>query len=523
MSYMEKKFAMLCSALLAVSVMLSGCNLGGGGSSEKSAGNDVSRPKEKFNLTVMRSEHPSQPQSTDSPVLKQLEKVYGVNIDLQTTPSSDYDTKKQTLISTNHIPDVIFVTLKDFQDYAKTGIFLDLTPYMDKTPNLKKALEKFPDYKRILVNDKLYGFPNLDRENSYYAQRAMIRTDILRDLNLPMPGTFDELYQTLKKMKAVYPDSYPWTMRNGITGNLSYLGYSFGTGYTIYYDPAKDKYQYGPLYPEFKNLMAYLKKMYDEKLLDPNYAKNTAQQWQQNLSSGKSLFMFDNDQFTVNFNQVLQRTNPNAKFDIMPILKNDSGQRRNYRYPDGHPTNFYAISSKVKNPEQIVKFLDWLYTEEGADITNYGVEGEHYSRTKDGVKINPEFMAKFKDKQEQAWSMLSYLGAGFQGFSLYSDQTVFDIVDPQMAAWAEFIKKESEQGLVQQIPIDPPFNPEELEKLKQLRTSVGTIVSQNLDKFIMGDRPIGNYDVFVKELTDAGAKEIENIYNAAYDRLKANK
>lgn len=511
-----RKINFIVAAALGMTMILTGCS---GNASEVKSTEHSKKPQ---TITVLRSEHPSQPLRADAPSLLQIEKIKGIKIDLQSSPLSDFGVKLRTLLTTNRMPDVAFVKIPEIREFANTGMFLDLTPYWEngKLPNLRKALEKHPDYKKILVNGKLYGFPNLDREEMYYGQYPMIRTDILKKLNLPMPTSFEELYQTLKKMKTVYPDSYPWTMRWGINSQFGYLAYSFGSGFATYYEPVTQKYQYGPIYPEFKNMIVYLKKLYDEKLLDPNYATNTAQQWQQNLSSGKSLFYYDNNMFGVNFIGALKKLDKDAMFDMVPVLKNDQGVRRAYRYPSGHIDVFYAISSKVKDPDRVVELFDWFYSEEGADITNYGIPGEHFTRTKEGVTIKPELLAQFKDKAEPAWALLSYLGTGFQGFGPYADETIFQNVDPQMITWAEAVKKMDDEGILRQYEMAPPFTNDETEKLKDLNTKVSTIANQNYDKFIMGDRPISEWNNFVKELTDAGAKEIEKIYNTAYERLK---
>lgn len=493
-------------------------------STEKSEDNHhyIVDPKENFKVTVLRPEHPSQPLRADAPSLLEIKRKTGITIDLTSAPLSDFDVKKRTLLSTNRLTDVMWTDISDIREFADAGIFLDLTPYWEsgKLPNLRKALENHPDYKKILVNGKLYGFPNLDREEMYYGQQPMIRTDILKELNLPIPTSFDELHTTLKKMKEAYPDSYTWTMRWGIKSQLGYLGYAFGSGYDFYYEPKTDKYQFGPLYPEFKDLIVYLKKMYDDKLLDPNYATNTAQQWQQNLSSGKSLFYYDNNMFGVNFIGALQKTDPEAMIDMIPVLKNKNGDRRGYRYPSGHIGAFYAISSKVKNPDKVIELFDWFYSEEGADITNYGIPGEHFTRTKDGIQINQELMDRFKDKAEPAWAYLSYLGTNFQGFGPYSDQTVFERLDPQMTEWGKLVKKQADEGIIRQYMMTPPFNDEETEILKELKTNVTSIAEQNFDRFIMGDRPMSEWDDFVQELVDAGAKQVEKIYNDAYDRVR---
>jgi putative aldouronate transport system substrate-binding protein len=42
-------------------------------------------------------------------------------------------------------------------------------------------------------------------------------------------------------------------------------------------------------------VLAYFNKLYSEKLIDPDYAVNTPQTWQEKLSSGESLFYLDNN------------------------------------------------------------------------------------------------------------------------------------------------------------------------------------------------------------------------------------
>ncbi|MDF2718579.1 MAG: hypothetical protein K0R28_5504, partial [Paenibacillus sp.] len=44
--------------------------------------------------------------------------------------------------------------------------------------------------------------------------------------------------------------------------------------------------------------------------------------------------------------------------------------------------------------------------------------------------------------------------------------------------------------------------------------------TQNVDKFILGSRPLGELDAFAKEVAAGGATEIEDIYNAAWKRMK---
>jgi len=104
------------------------------------------------------------------------------------------------------------------KEFAKTGMFLAVSDYMDQIPNFSKYVQENPEIKRLYIDGKLYRFPVGVQNHVQLTQAPVIRTDILQKLNLAVPTTFDELYAVLKKMKEAYPDSYPFSSR-GI-GNL---------------------------------------------------------------------------------------------------------------------------------------------------------------------------------------------------------------------------------------------------------------------------------------------------------------
>lgn len=483
---------------------------------------DSSKPSEKqqpLNLRVMMAENAGQPILKDSVAIKEIQKKLGVTIDLEPVPGSNYTEKKRTLIATNNIPDIIRVDPADIKEYAHTGIFLPVSDYIDKyAPNFKKLMQQEPEMKKIMVDGKLYGFPVMANYRVQLAPAPVMRTDLLKQLNLKAPETFDELYTVLKKFKEAHPTSYPMTIRNGTRGLLGWIAYPLGSGFDIYYDKdAGGKWIFGPATPEFRSVLAYLNKLYSEKLLDPDYATNTAQIWQEKLGSGKSFFFYDNNSFAINFNKSLQASNKDAKFEVMPLMKNEKGQKRNYKYAP-HWWSTFAISSKVKNPEEVVKFMDWLYSEEGVEVTNFGIQGEHFTKENGKYKVSDSVLNQYKDKQDPLRSMQSALGTGLLAFSAYINETPNAAISPpDLVRWAEMIQNEKAYDAE---TLAPPFNKEESDKIKQIKTQLDTMVNQEMDKFIMGVRPLSEYDAFIKQLRDKGATELEKIYNDANARLK---
>lgn len=471
-------------------------------------------------LKVMRPDHPNQPLEKDSPALKEIFNKTGVKIDLDAVPSSNYDDRKNIALGTNNIPDIIRVTQTDLNNHASTGIFLDISEYLEYAPNLQKIIEENPEINRLQVDGNLYGFPILGKWKVDAGPVPMMRVDLLEELNLEHPKNYEDLYGVLKAIREAYPNTYPQTNRNGTPHLLSTIAFPLGSGDGIYYDPDIDggKYVYGPAREEFKGVVAYLHRLYKDKLLDPDYAVNNAQMWQEKLSSGKSAFFFDNNTFAVNFNRALGEIDKNAKFDLIPLMENSYGQKRAYKFHRDWLTESFAVSSKVENPIEVIKFMDWMYSDEGVDVTNFGVLDEHYTIENGEYVISEDLLKKHASHTDPYRSMQGELGTGLLSFATYIDERPMAAMSPpELLEWKEQII--SEDGYFAR-PIDPPFTDDEREKLTDLLTKVNTLRDQEVDKFIMGTRSLDEYDDFINQLRDQGATEIEDIYNSALKRIE---
>jgi len=518
--------------------LLAGCSGGGGsGGGSAASGGDGSGSgsgNKPLTLTWMRYEHPSQAVVEDSQAVQEILKRQNVKLNLQSVPQSNYDDKKKTLIATNTMPDVMLVKQDDIQNYADTGVFLDLTPYLDKMPNFQKVLEEHPDIKKNYIDGKLYGFPLVTKWDIQAGQIPMIRVDLLKKLGIPTPTTYDELYQALKKMKEAYPDSYPFAARaaNGLTGTenlINPIAFAFGSGYTtfngtkVYYDPATKKYEFGPYSPHFKEAIAWLHKLYSEKLLDQDYTTATSQTWQEKLNSGKSFYFQDNNGFASSFNPILQQKDPDAKFDMIPVLESPSGVKRNLVYSLDHLSESYVINAKVKDPDRVIQFIDWMYGEEGTNLTSLGIENKDYTMENGEYKMSQELIDRYKDKPSPYYAIESALGLGYLGLALnYDDHPNVPFQGEDGLRWSETNLKNVEAGIDFRFTNDPPFNKEEREKLKQLRTELDSFITSNMDKFIIKDGALeSDWDSFVQQCKEKGADELVQIYNDALARVQS--
>lgn len=279
-------------------------------------------------LTIMRSEHASFSYNMEQPVIKELEKRLGINIELLIYPASDYNTKLSMLLGSNDLPDITFSTYTKLADYVAEDMFVNLSKNWDKLPNYAATIERFPALANAFkVEGNLYWFIMTAEDAEAYGNTPLIRQDVVKAIGRELPTSFDELYETLKAIKAYDPDSIPFVTRG--TDVLWRMGYSYGTYNGIYFEPDSSKYEYGPLYDRYRSFMEYMNKLYNEGLLDPDFSTSNKTIWMENLTSGKSYFFYDNGSFTTDINMVTTATNPEAKFVPMTTLKNPFGGQRN--------------------------------------------------------------------------------------------------------------------------------------------------------------------------------------------------
>jgi len=474
-------------------------------------------------VSVMLGESNLVPLSNDMLHYKWMYERTGIKISFLPIPSADYKQKKQTLLATGDLPEIIQVDQLDINNYSETGIFLELSQYKEQLPNFYEKVEKYPDAKFTFIDGKPFGFPTLNRWDLTRGSSLVVRKDIREELSIEIPKTFDEYYEMLKKFKASHPECIPYVNRNG-SGNLMLtLGYSLGSGNTIMFDPQAGKFLFQPAKQETKQVLAYLNNMYKEKLLDPDYASVKGTAWEEKIASGIGLSFLDNVGYAAKYIPKLQEINNNVEFEVIFLPKNSFGYARGL-YTAPHQLNrIWAINPKTEKIDAIIKMFNWLYTDEACDLLNLGREGIDFIREPNGeIKFTPEVIKKYSDDKGNfiKTSMHKERGnAAYECFIPYSDLHSYFLETPeiQMNWYKEIIQKD--QAFTYPVPT-PPFTKEERERVVNILPELEMVATEMFDKLILGIEPIETFDEYLKKFKSKGLDEIEKIYNDAYNRVK---
>ncbi len=536
---MKSNSTMFKSILSFALAALVGASLFANGGNERAAGGDgefdpagklVEKPT---TVRVLLSDASAQPLKNYAPAQQAIFDKTGVKLDYEIVPFSSYDDKKNILLATNNWPDIAYIKVEDVATYAPTGIFQPLTDYVNETdmPNFYKFWQQYPDMKKYLLDGELYVLPVIQREETANGFGPVIRTDLLAENNLPSPQSFEELLDVLGELKDIYPDSIPWTGRKGTRQLLKTTSYMLGSGYGqvgLYYDYDKGGYVFGPASDEFKAVLSYLNEAYERGILDRDFATTTSEQLESKMSSGRSFFYLDNSGFGVNYTKSLRKIEGNeaAVLQILPIPENSFGQRRAISYSKELPGRFYAVNAGSKKIDTIIKLADWMYGREGSDITNYGVEGYSFEYNDAGEpQFKMDYVEKFRDASPSSYyAIYSDLGITKLNFSLYAcnTKTWFEI-EKMLGNWDdisdEYWNIVSHDNAYKSPVIDPSLTVEESEKTADILLELNTMLEQEYNQYIMGIKPIGDWDSVIKRCEEIGVRELEKIYNDANNRL----
>lgn len=531
---------------LAFALLLTACgnNAGNAGSTNQgkepnggeaqNSGSTASAKMFDETLTVrwMLPEDSSQAIALDSSAIEAIYDLLNVKLELIPVPKSDFDAKKSVLLATDELPDVIdHLSINDIRQYADLGLFVNISDYPQEAADyleLMNAEDRIGETKKFLIDDKIYGFRNLEYSRIGIAPLGMIRGDLLEEQGIAVPQTWDEVYTALLKIKEKHPDVYALTSRRGTNYMLGQFAYPLGSGgfptfnteRGIYFEPKQDKFIYGPTDPSFEKVVAFFANAYKDGLLDPDYATMDKDQMFQKATTGKLVFVYDNNSYAARvFNPTIQKNDPNARFDLLKPPAYAAGETRAYRYEKDWD-NLAVISSKAKEPEKIVKFINWMYSEEGRLVTNFGVENKDYDLVDGKPTIKQEIVDRHTNDPDPFAGIQGELGVGYLSFAKYIDEyTYTQVTDPSFIEMGKQVDQYTADQLIDFQPNWPPFTTEEAEKVKELELKLSNVFNQEIDKFITGKRSLEDWSKLVDQLKGQGVQELEELFNTAYARV----
>ncbi|APO46326.1 sugar ABC transporter substrate-binding protein [Paenibacillus xylanexedens] len=493
---------------------------------------DTFKATEPFNLSILYSDHPIYPYKKDWLFFDKITELTGVTLEPTIVPMSDYSQKRSLLISSGDAPLVIPKTYPGEESaFVSSGAVLPISDYIDLMPNFKDKVEKWgleEELEGLRQEDgKYYVLPGL-HEEVWPDYTLLVRTDVFEENNIPIPTTWDQLYDAAKKLKEIYPDSIPFsdgfkfnsTLNIAATGFGTKAGWGFGNGLT--YKEDQDEFVYTATTPEYKELLTYFNKLVSEGLLDKESFTQDDDQAVQKFVSGKSFMINGNSQTVVLHRNDMNKTLGEGKYSVAKITV--PGGPKGQLMSGSRLENGVMISGKIQKSENfkaIMQFVDWLYySDEGQEFAKWGVEGETF--TKEGGKRKLVEDVNYNGLNPKGTKDLR-IDFGFSG-GVFAYGGTTDLLQ-SMFSEEELKFQQDMKDTKEVIPAEPPipYSSEDRERVTLLSTPLKDYSDQNTLKFILGERDLSEFDTFAKELDSQGLSNYLKLANDTYKAYKENK
>lgn len=309
----------------------------------------------------------------------------------------------------------------------QAGALLDLTDLIDEhAPNIKKILGSQIKRLRHSYDDQsIYFIPSLDAINQYYYKVGgpfNLQLDVVKDLGFPTIRTLKDYEAAIQ----TYINKYPLIDGQKTIG-LSLLADDwrimisttnpafFATGapddgeFTI--DP--DTYEATIHYkrPAEREYFRWLNHMNDIGLLDRESFVQKYDQYIAKIASGRVLAVIDQDwEIEQAVNSLKSENKFNRTYGKFPVTLSEE-----YKIPVFQTVGFnggwgIAITKECKYPVKAIKFLDFLASEEGQILVNWGLEGKHYNIDSKGKRVIPADILDMKTNDNNKFKMETGIG-----------------------------------------------------------------------------------------------------------------
>lgn len=437
------------------------------------------------------------------------------------------------VIASGDYPDVISNFYKYYtngiQDGIEQEIIIDMDePIREYMPNYMNIVNSDPEITRQASTDdgKIWGVQLISNPVQDSFNGPIARADLMEKYGIDKLTTLDDWENYLTQCvqnEAECARGALLLMNTGFMSNYTTPSFTISSAFDsgtidtpwividgqVIYSPVTDGYK------------DYLKRMndwYEKGLVYRDFASYQQTFGQASMMSTGEVTLADG------FYNSIDDTESDATVEGLrvkavpyPVQKeSDTIHLRNYTY-QVRPEYAMVISTACQYVEEVCKYFDYMWTEEGIRLVNYGPEGVTWNWGPDG-KIEFTDVITNDPDGNSVKSMFTYYGTF--NFCTYNDWTreAITLSDDCMSCldlWASCGDKDY-------VMPNVTLNTEESETYGAIFSNVNTHVSEMTLRFINGtDNIDAGWDEYVAQVEGMGIQKVIDCYQAAYERYEA--
>ena len=557
---MKRKVVSLMLVSAMVAGMLAGCGSDsgsskGGSSTEtgsaaeaSSSGETADDADDKSPITFEYFNADGKNGNWDNPVAKAITEATGVTLDVSYPVASQGDAKEDValMIANDEYPDMIYAK-GSATDLYQAGALIDMTDLIEKYgPNIKKMYGAEMEKLKWSQDDPgIYqlSYAGVNQKTLTTGGSCQIQWAALKENDYKYPKTLDEYEKMIKSYLAAHPKTEDGLDMIGITMSASdwHWMITLGNPAGLIADASPDNGQwiiddeynvhYKHVTDEEKEYFKWLCRMYNEGILDPNFAMQTDDDYIAKVASGRVVAITDAEW---HYSQCEATLVADGKVDQtyvgLPVTLREDQVEKALLYQGTTVGWGIGITKSCEDPVRAIKFLDYLCSDEGQILYHWGIEGENYFLDDDGQPYRTdEEVAKAQSDPDYSKNtgIDNYTGFPIYGTGSYSEdgfpytpttkESVIANYNEAEKAGCEAMGFEMLTDMFAQpeefdlLPYSALWAYQQPQELAEKQTILDEIAWPGLVKCVTGteDEFDANWESMVQELTDNGLADAE--------------
>jgi ABC-type glycerol-3-phosphate transport system substrate-binding protein len=426
-------------------------------------------------------------------MLRYIREKFGFNIQLEAPPINNYNERLQLLMASGDHPDLVYIWSLDqnYVQWAEQGLLHPVDDLIKTYPNIMRNITADQVHAASTPSTgKAFGVPRTNKVNRW-GFTANVRW--FNKLGVKAPTTLDELYEVGKLVRDNDPNGTGQadTFLVSPDGDV-FMGGTSGTAIMEAFIPNNGALDYADGVYKVRERMSgyypyldFMRKLYAEKILDPEYIVNRTYGGLEKVLAGRVAMVGSHD--SVVPQDSVQNNNGAFDFlDFFPPIKGTDGIARNYIAPP--VWGVWGLPTSSRKTQDALRFLDWGNSPEGYEILYNGVPGVTYNSYSLKARTIDQTPA-----QRSLWNTVtsSYMTVSFayEGIFPYcsNDNSINEHYNRSLESYLSFVK-EIEIPSVKNPEMDRfnAANPDLITRRSQLENQyvTGAVTRAELENFI---------------------------------------
>lgn len=465
----------------------------------------------------------------DVTVLRELQSRTGITLDVTAINGAAEEEQFNLMIAAQNYCDVITGMSRYGSGYdvaIEEEIIIDLYDLVKEyAPNYWYYVTQDINTLATLVTEEgnLPTIATLFKTSGSENQGYAVRYDWLEELGLDVPQTYEELEHYVSTANETYGAKGMILASDGLDELLAF-GYDCGTEYLVVDGQVKSSLQQD----SFRDYMEMVTRWYKEGIIYSDfYLYGSDDTLDQMFCSGQ--LAVDTGRCT-SYEMFAGYTDVDysASYGPMKPVRVNAGDEVHYSTTvDSLVKKEDTWSVTTACPEDkyevVMSLVNYLFSEDGQLLFNWGVEGEAYNLNDAG---EPEYTDMMINDPDTPYLFTAYLYASNTA-SEYAPSVMdvskqyYSFDDTAWLAYEYYLSDGADCSY--NYPAGAALNAEELTDAAAISSDLDTYVETQILSFITGQDELNDesWDQFQETLNNMGIDSLVSYYQAAYDRYEA--